>query len=335
MEITKQQRGDLLELRVAGRLDAYWADHLAGALQDAVRGGADRIRVDLSEVNFLSSAGLRALLQCYQQLRAIQGSFAVCRPSAPVREVLEMAGFDALLVTEDSPAAATAVEAATGDRLDLPAAALEVFTQAPGGTLRCRALGDPERLRGCAFDAGQAEAVAFPDTTFAVGLGAFGASFDDCRNRFGEFLAAAGSAAYLPTDGTNVPDYLAAAGTFVPQLQVLYGLVCEGTLARLARFEAKPGVGAGSLSALAEACLGRADAAAAGIVMVAESAGLVGATLRRSPALGGSMDAPFGFPEVREWLSFTAERAFPRSLALVAGVVRRDPRSGMRDPGRA
>src|SRR5262249_40423703 len=88
-------------------------------------------------------------------------------------------------------------------------------------------------------------------------------------------------------------------------------------------------------SALAEACLGLADADAAGIVMVAESAGLVGATLRRSPALGGSMDAPFGFPEVREWLSFTAERAFPRSLARVAGVVRRDPRSGMRDPGRA
>jgi hypothetical protein len=29
MEISKQEMGDVLELQVRGRLDGYWADHLA------------------------------------------------------------------------------------------------------------------------------------------------------------------------------------------------------------------------------------------------------------------------------------------------------------------
>jgi hypothetical protein len=58
-----------------------------------------------------------------------------------------------------------------------------------------------------------------------------------------------------------------------------------------------------------------------GIVIAAESAGLMGAALRRSPALQATDTAPFTHPQIREWLSFTAERAYPRSLILVAGVA--------------
>jgi hypothetical protein len=59
-----------------------------------------------------------------------------------------------------------------------------------------------------------------------------------------------------------------------------------------------------------------------GIVMVAESAGLVGAALRRSPAaVAEAADAPFKYPEVRSWLSFSTERLYLRSLALVSGIA--------------
>jgi hypothetical protein len=60
------------------------------------------------------------------------------------------------------------------------------------------------------------------------------------------------------------------------------------------------------------------------MVMVAESAGLVGAALRRSPAAAAGMsDAPFKYPEVRTWLSFSTERLYSRSLALISGVAAR------------
>ena len=40
MEITRQQSGEVLELRVKGRLDSYWADPLAKRLDEVIREGA-------------------------------------------------------------------------------------------------------------------------------------------------------------------------------------------------------------------------------------------------------------------------------------------------------
>jgi hypothetical protein len=60
------------------------------------------------------------------------------------------------------------------------------------------------------------------------------------------------------------------------------------------------------------------------VVLVAESAGLVGAALRRSPAVDA---AAFQYPEIRTWLSFSTERLYARSLALVAGVASTAPSS--------
>jgi len=55
--------------------------------------------------------------------------------------------------------------------------------------------------------------------------------------------------------------------------------------------------------------------------MVAEAAGLVGAALRRSPAQPASESVRFQFPEIRDWLTFTGDRAYNRCVALVVGVA--------------
>ena len=61
----------------------------------------------------------------------------------------------------------------------------------------------------------------------------------------------------------------------------------------------------------------------AAIAIVAESSGLVGAALKQSPVGAGSSTAPFGYPEAQEWLSFTPERAYPKTVVLAAGVSAR------------
>jgi hypothetical protein len=59
-----------------------------------------------------------------------------------------------------------------------------------------------------------------------------------------------------------------------------------------------------------------------GFVILAEAAGVVGATLRRSPATVGSA-SPLAFPDVRDWLSFTTERANDRHLVVIVGFASR------------
>ena len=329
MEITTRRDDDVLELAIDGRLDAYWADHLATALEEAVRGGADRIRIDMAAVSYMSSVGIRVLLRFYKQLHAMQGWFTVVRPSEPVKTVLELAGLEDLLLR--APAAtAAAPRAAIRRRVDREAAVLDVVDDTPGATLRCQAIGDPGLLERRGFSAQHCRRVAFPEDTMGVGVGAFGRGYDDCRGRFGEFLAAGGAAAYLPTDGTNVADYLVARAAFVPTVEVLYAVTCAGRFAHVARFEHRSDARAVPLATLAEAALDIAGTDTAGLVVVAESAGLVGAALRRSPALAAAhgasaagVDTLFAHPGVRDWLSFTPERAYIRGLALVVGVVTR------------
>jgi len=305
---------------VSGRLDAYWADHLTRALDEAIRGGADRVRLDLSAVSFVSSVGLRVLIRFYKQLRGINGTLGVTNPSAAVARVLELAGLEVLLAgSEAAPGEASRRALPSVER---GSARFDVFELARDARLRCRVIGAPERLDGCRFEPSDCRTVGFPDGTLGVGLGAFGHGFADCQARFGEFLAAGGAAAYLPSDGTNVPDHLVSAGALVPELQVLYALTCEGGFATLIRFETGA-AGPVGLRTLAETALELVAADAAGIVIVAESAGLIGAALRRSPARGPVAGAPFAFPEIREWLSFTPERAHTRSVALAVGIVAR------------
>jgi hypothetical protein len=130
----------------------------------------------------------------------------------------------------------------------------------------------------------------------------------------------------LPTDGTNVPDFMISRGDLVPEMNVLYGLKCEGGFSYLLRFEPTSVTNAIALGEIVQTALLTCDGSAVGPVLLAESAGLIGAALRRSPATAEKSEgAPFEYPVARSWLSFSTERLFSRSLALVAGVASAQP----------
>lgn len=334
MQITRRISGGAVELKVEGRLDVYWADHLAAAVDQEIRDGSHHIRLDLSEVAFLSSAGIGVLVRFYRDLKSIHGSFALFNCSQNVLKILELTKLDKLLVARPgaAPGEAAPPAGAAAKELERAGVQYQVYPLAPEAALECRPFGDPRRLEQ-GFGKEHCRAMQFPDCTFAIGLGALGENFEDCRGRFGEFLAAGGAAAYLPTDGTNVPDFLLGRGSTVPEVQVCYGLACYGAKAQpfrsLVRFEAKKHGAPVPLDALVEACLELSESAAIGLVLVGESAGLVGAALRRSPAGEGAAADPFAFPRVREWFSFTAERAHTKSVALLAGVAARGRPEGL------
>ena len=188
----------------------------------------------------------------------------------------------------------------------------------------CRTVGSTEPLAGGTFGAEHCSSFEKAMPTFAVGVGAFGESFADCRSRFGEMLSVAGATAYQPGDGTNVADYLIAAGNLGADIRVLYCLACEGRFSHLVRFETLQPGGMAGLSRLIAGCFEAVPCNALGIVMVAEAEGLVGAALRRSPTERIDGGGFFAHPGLRTRLTFTTERAFTRSVVLAAGVATRD-----------
>ena len=324
MEITRTQSGEILELRLRGRLDASWADHVGKAIDDAIRAGSHQIELNFAQVDYLSSAGLRLLLKYHKQLKAVHGRLAITQPSGGAYAILKMAGFAEMMITDSTPAAPAPVKAEP-TRVEKSGAIFQVFDQVPGAQLQCSLIGQPEKFFNGGFQPSDCVNVPLPSGTFGLGLGAFGSGFDDCRERFGEFVAVAGTAATLPTDGSSVPDFVVSEEALVPELKVLYALVGKGQFAQMIRFDAKaepPGVI--GLSDLVDTALEISSATAAGFAILTETAGLVGAALRRSP---GRADAtsPLAFPGVRDWLSFTTERTNERNLALIVGIAVREP----------
>src|SRR6185369_1764567 len=74
MEITRSIVADgRVRLGLCGRLDATWSGAVQDALAECIRNGQHEIELDLAEVPFLSSAGIRVLLVTHRQLHGIHG----------------------------------------------------------------------------------------------------------------------------------------------------------------------------------------------------------------------------------------------------------------------
>jgi len=77
-----------------GRIDLPAARAIEDAITELCDAGRSRIVVDLSEVVYMASAGLAALLTGVRRARLLQGDVRLAAMNARVREVFEMSGFD-------------------------------------------------------------------------------------------------------------------------------------------------------------------------------------------------------------------------------------------------
>lgn len=321
MQITQHPEGELLELRLHGRIDAGWGEHLSTTIEKAVRAGSHRIALNCSEVNYISSLGIGVIVSQYNMLKSVNGSLVVTQPSKFMRHILTTVGLAGTLI--DDAVEVTSVAPAAIHRKTLGGAVYELYPQGVETPLSCTLIGDPAKLTTTGFNVSDYHSVPFPAGRFGFGLGAFGTSFVDCESRFGEFLAVDGCAVVQPTNEPHaVPDYIIQERDLVPHVETLYALTGSGNFSTMVRFDAlADGPGTIGLSELITTIVDLSSSSTIAFVILAETACIVGASLLKSPALG---PVDHGIPGVRDWLSFTTERISDKSLALLLGVAGRD-----------
>jgi len=334
MEITRRARANQFELELKGRMDAVWSDHVAHALTECVRAGHHVIALDMTGVDYISSAGIRILVLHSRQLKAIQGRLIISKASDGVRSVLKLVGLDTLLhVGEDTATVmATAASEKPAQQIALPlaGATAQMFELNPGVTVRIHWPGNPTPWLDGTGRQIDCESVEFSTDVVGLGLGAFGSGDNEGGGGFGEFLAAGGAAVCQPADGSNKPDYMLLQGALTPTMKVAYGILGRGSFSRLLRFDKGPDQPSLPLSAVVTACFDAVNSDAAGIIMLTETASLVGASLQKSPICEPKETGPrniFAFPEVRNWLNFTAEAGFTNSVSLIVGFAAKGARA--------
>jgi len=92
MNVTLHTTNNVLILTIQGSIDSKTAGDLQNQIMDSVA-DAKNIIMNLSAVEFLSSAGLRILLMVYRQLKARNGKIILVGVSEDIRDVMEMTGF--------------------------------------------------------------------------------------------------------------------------------------------------------------------------------------------------------------------------------------------------
>lgn len=97
MEIRIAERDGSTVVEVAGSVDGMSADELLDRLGEQVEAGRINLVADLSEVDYTSSAGLRALLATVKEARRKGGDFRIAAVRPDVMRVLEMSGFTSIL----------------------------------------------------------------------------------------------------------------------------------------------------------------------------------------------------------------------------------------------
>jgi len=98
-EITEDKReNDTVVLILKGRLNTGSADWFQFKLEEALKAGLKNITLNMAQIEFLSSTGIRVILKMYKQLAEKGGKLGIECPSECVKNVLGMTALEEMLV---------------------------------------------------------------------------------------------------------------------------------------------------------------------------------------------------------------------------------------------
>ena len=97
MEATVEEKGDVVVIRVKGRLDAASSPQLEKKILSIIEAGHFKLMLNMAEVDYLSSAGMRLMLSVSKKLKHLEGKVVACSLNDDVVEVIKMAGFQQVL----------------------------------------------------------------------------------------------------------------------------------------------------------------------------------------------------------------------------------------------
>jgi anti-sigma B factor antagonist len=101
IQISQQSRSGWSVVEVIGRVDAGTAAQLEEQLRTAVQNNA-KVAVDFSGVAYISSAGIRAILQAARAAQEGGIEFAICAPSETARQVFEISGLQNIMTIKEA-----------------------------------------------------------------------------------------------------------------------------------------------------------------------------------------------------------------------------------------
>ncbi len=96
IQVTEETRAGWCIVGVRGRVDAESADELESSLRRAIDANT-KVAANFAAVEYVSSAGLRAVIQAARAAQGKNVEFAICSMTAHVKKVFDMSGLHQIL----------------------------------------------------------------------------------------------------------------------------------------------------------------------------------------------------------------------------------------------
>lgn len=109
MEIRTKKEDKAMVVTVDGRMDAMTASEFENAFAGFIDQGDRTFVIDFTDLDYISSAGLRSILAAAKKLKGMDGRLSLACLKEAVKEVFDISGFSAIIPIYDS--VKTALEA--------------------------------------------------------------------------------------------------------------------------------------------------------------------------------------------------------------------------------
>lgn len=329
LNIIREERPGYIIFRLEGRIDAYWSKYLDEALDNAFRDREYNIALDMCNIEYLSSLGIRSLIKYAKMAKGVNGIFGISALSKEVQTVLEMVGLAGMM---EWKAPASNEDKAEESTLECESEgfvfkAVEIKGK-ENNTFKCTLNGDPEGIKK-GFTQKDCISAKFGSGKYGLGLGAIGSGFEDCQSRFGEYIALGDAVAFMPSGGVNTPDFMITEGNLIPSINMLYGISLEGSFSRFIKFAPSENKKSIPLSKIIRAVAANTGFREFAMVMMAESKGMVGVALKRSPVTIENNEI-FSFPQIKDNLNLTTEPEYTGDISLSLSIITSDEDSPLR-----
>ncbi len=316
-----------------GRIDALSSADIQKVFDELILAGERTLLVDMTSVNYVSSAGLRIFIFTQKELKKVGGEILLLGMAPSVAEVFRMSGLTGLfrIIRERGEIDALLDKGAAGRNVvtrEVAGVLLEYAESAPQrGSLFV--IGSPDKTETSSYGEKDVVPVKAAAIQSGCGFATLGEAYEEYKTFFGEAMVVNGSFFFYPAVPYPSVDFLINARRDSGlTYKFLHGFGFNGPYRYVLSFQRKEqSVG---LTSLIDAFFRISRADVLGITMIAETEGFWGMHVKKVP-LGEQKPingkSIFDSDNFSDWIDFPVEASFAKHITLATGIAVRDRRS--------
>jgi len=316
------KHANYVSISLQGRIDGITSPELDDLFREQINLGERYLCVNLENIHYISSVGLRVFLKILKQLKRAAGKLVIQNSSQEVNQVFTLSGFDKLFefIEGDCDSYFSNEEktAKTQKRIWNDIKIEEKRIDVKLGKLNI--YGSTAPLRNASYEKSDVKEVSPPEIEYGCGLAALGSDFAGYASYFGEALVIDHACLVYPAQAHSAIDMM-LGGT--QAYNFLNGFGFNGDFEVIALLE--PQEGFISINQIIPYLQEVATSDWFGVVIMGETKGLRGMNLRKVPLRQNNPQGVdiLGQDTFADWMNFALEPGDFDDLVIACGLVKK------------